>query len=154
MFEFFRNKIKYIELIGDPHIQTNTVLPKDDEDTVKFKRKYQFKTTRPTILKIHLIDGSLKKIIGPSGTDYDGATIPFGIGKGDMRLLIGALFHDLVCRDKSILDYDRELSSQMFRETIILCKIPKIEAWIMYILMNIYQILFGDWRKPKNKDNK
>ena len=52
------------------------------------------------------------------------------------------------------LDYDRELASQAFRETIIACNMPKLQAYIMYWIMNIYKIIFSDWRKPKNYDNK
>ena len=154
MFECFKNKIDHIELVGDPHIQTNSVLPYDNKETVEYKRKNPFKTTRPSILKIYLVNKELKKIIAPSNLDYDGATIPFNIGKSDMRLLIGSLFHDIVCKHKSILDYDRELASQTFRETIIACSMPKLQAYIMYWIMNIYQIIFRDWRKPKNYDNK
>ena len=140
-------KIKKIILSNDPKIVTNTVLFLDDEKTIKEKNKKQFTTTEDSILYVVYEDDSLFELYAPMFYPFDGATIPFGIGKGDMKLLIPALFHDIMCDDKELVDYDREQASIIFRELLIYNHVNRITANIMFIFVEMYQKLFCNWRE-------
>lgn len=139
-----------VQLIGNPQIEVRQVMPWDDEDVIKEKNRKPFKTNKSALIKIHYIDKNgkeTKKIISnPTEYIYDGATIPFKIGKGNMQLLIPALFHDLMCEDKSLIDFNRHLSSLVFRDLLIQCKMNKLTANIMYESVDIFQRFMKGWK--------
>lgn len=122
------------------------VLPSDDPLTVKSKKKKQFINKKMCILTVDTGD---KQFTITAHKDYcfDSATIPFGIGKGDTRLFVPALFHDIMCDNKAVVDYDRKLSSRIFRELLLMCEVPKWKADIMYNSVEVYQKLFGGWKR-------
>lgn len=139
-----------VELIGNPDIEVRQVMPEDDEATVKDKNKRPFKTNKTALIKVLYRDkkgNETKKIISnPTEYIYDGATIPFKIGKGNMKLLIPALFHDLMCDDKSRIDYNRRLSSLIFKDLLLQCKVNKIVAETMFLIVDTYQRFMEGWK--------
>jgi hypothetical protein len=141
------DKITHFILRNDPVIQVRAVLP---YQKVEDKNKKQFITTKDTKLTITFADNNKLNISIKAGFEYDGASIPFNIGKGDMRLLIPALFHDYLCEHKQIVNYNRNLSSIIFRELLIACDIDKLIARDMYIAVDNYQKLFVNWEKPND----
>jgi len=140
-------KIKSLTLTNDPCIHTRSVLFDDDKTLIKNKNKKQFITCKNSMLIVQFTDGSTVKLFAPKGTIFDGATIPFNIGKGNMKLLIPALFHDIMCDDKSLIDYNRQIADEIFREALIKCKVNKALANFMFLQVELYQMLFCDWRK-------
>lgn len=139
-----------VTLIGDPYILVREVLPTDDEATIKDKNRLPFMTQKSALIKVHYADKKgkeTKKIISnPTIYKYDGASIPFKIGKGNMKLLIPALYHDLMCEDKSIIDYNRRLSSLIFKNLLLQCKVNKLVAETMFIAVDTYQRFMEGWR--------
>ena len=139
-----------VELIGNPDIEVRQVMPEDDEATVKDKQRRPFKTNKTALIKVLYRDkkgNETKKIISnPREYIYDGATIPFKIGKGNMKLLIPALFHDLICDDKSRIDYNRRLSSLIFKDLLLQCKVNKIVAETMFLVVDTYQRFMEGWK--------
>lgn len=139
-----------VELFGNPDIEVRFVSPWDDEETIKEKNRMPFKTNKSAIIKVLYTDKNgreTKKIISnPSEYVYDGATIPFKIGKGNMQLLIPALFHDLMCEDKSRIDFNRRLSSLIFKDLLIQCKVNRITAEIMFLAVDNYQRFIRGWK--------
>lgn len=139
-----------VELVGNPNIEVRYISPWDDESTIKEKNKKPFKTNKSALIKILYRDKEgkeIKKIISnPSEYIYDGASIPFKIGKGNMKLLIPALFHDLMCEDKSRIDFNRRLSSLIFKDLLLQCKVNKITAQIMYLAVDNYQKFMKGWK--------
>lgn len=134
-----------VELFGDPDIKVREVMPYDDEKTVKEKNKNPFQANNVAIIKVTY--GDKRYIISnPCGLNFDGASIPFKIGKGNMKLLIPALFHDIICIDKSLVDYNRKLSSMIFKELLIQCHVNKLTAEIMYEAVDIYQRFMKGWK--------
>ena len=135
-----------LKLSCEPHVTVRVIMPSDDALTIKSKKSKQFLNKKTCILTVYYGD---KKYVIPAHKNYcfDGATIPFGIGKGDTRLFVPALFHDIMCDNKAIIDNDRHLSSLIFRELLIMCKLPKWKAQIMYASVETYQRLFGGWKK-------
>ena len=137
-----------IKMVGNPCILVREVLPYDDEETTKEKNKKPFIALKSAILKV--VYGDKEYLLSnPSGYTYDGASIPFKIGKGNMKLLIPSLFHDLTCEDKSIIDFDRKLSSMIFKELLIQCNVNKVTAQIMYLAVDSYQRFMTGWKKCK-----
>lgn len=139
-----------VELIGDPQVLMRCVLPCDTLLIAKDKYKYPFLAQQSALIKIHYVDENgkeINKIISnPTNHKYDGATIPFRIGKGNPKLLVGALFHDLMCDDKSIIDFNRRLSSLILKDLLIQCKVNILIAWIMFFFVEIYQKRMDGWK--------
>lgn len=134
-----------VELYGDPDIKTNKVLPTDDEETVKVKNKKPFIATQSALIKVEY-KKNIYYIANDTNYPFDGATIPFGIGKGDMKLQIPALFHDIICDDKSKVGFNRYLSSLIFRELLIQCKMNKCIAYIMFHAVDNWQKFQKGWK--------
>lgn len=134
-----------VSMVGNPEINVREVLPDDDEETIKDKNKKPFQAKKTAILKILYKD---KKYLLHNKTNYcyDGATIPFKIGKGNMKLLIPALWHDIICEEKTLIDCDRKLSSIVFKELLLQCKVNKIVAQLMYLAVDNYQKFQKGWK--------
>lgn len=139
-------KIKDLFLYTDPEIETRSVLL---YEKIGDKNEKQFITTKDTYLVITFTDFSSLTLFVNSGYKFDGATIPFNIGKGNMKLQIPALFHDTMCEDKDVVDYNRQLSSLIFRELLIACGVNKITAQLMYLAVDAWQRLCGWDRKDE-----
>lgn len=138
-----------VKLIGNPEIEVRYVMPWDDEATVEEKNRMPFLANKSALIKVvYRTQGrEVQKIISnPSEYIYDGATIPFRIGKGNMKLLIPALFHDIICDDKSLVDYNRRLSSLIFKELLLQCKVNKIVAETMFLAVDTYQRFMKGWK--------
>lgn len=141
-------KIRKLHLSNDPCILCREVLFNDNNETIKDKNKKQFVTTVESSLIVEFTDDTYIEIKAKEGYNFDGATIPFNIGKGNMKLLIPALFHDIMCDDKSTINYDRNLASKIFKEALIECKVNRVLAQYMYLNVEVYQKLCCNWRKP------
>ena len=133
-----------VELIGNPCIVVREVLPQDDDKTVKEKNKKPFMAIKSAVLKVKY-DTREYTIANECGYTYDGASIPFKIGKGNMKLLIPSLYHDIMCENKAIIDFDRKLSSMIFKELLLQCHVNKLTASIMYEAVDLYQRFMG-WK--------
>ena len=140
-----KNKIK-VELYGDPDIRTNEIFPWDNDKTVEKKTKKPFVATKSALIKVQY-NNKIYYIANDTDYWFDGATIPFGVGKGDMKLQIPALFHDIICENKNKVDYNRYLSSLIFRELLIQCKVNKCRVFVMFHAVDNWQKLQKDWRK-------
>jgi hypothetical protein len=127
-----------------PYIHTRAVYPDDPQDVIKDKQKKPFMNGFTVILTVFLKDRQFT-ITALKGYCYDGATIPFGLGKGNMKLLIPALFHDIMCDKKELVNCDRNLSSLIFKELLLLCEVPKWKANVMYFAVDNFQRLVKGW---------
>lgn len=140
-------KIQKLTLSNDPHIHTRVVTFTDGKQEAKSKNKKQFETCNESTLTVILTDETTIEINAPKGYLFDGATIPFGIGKGNMKLQIPALFHDILCDNKAIVDFDRKLASNIFKECLLECGVNKVMTEIMYLAVEAFQSVFGNWEK-------
>ena len=144
------NKEKLVvEMYGNPEIDVRDILPTDNEETRKDKQKFPFIAKEKAVLKVaYLKDDNLftTAFSNPRNFKFDGATIPFGIGKGNMKLLIPALFHDLICTKKEKVHYNRRLSSLIFKELLIQCGVNKIIANTMYYAVDLWQRTIREWK--------
>lgn len=139
-------KLISVQLHGNPEIDVREVLPYEE---LEDKNKKPFITKKSALIKIKYEDKkkSYTKIISnESNYKYDGASIPFKIGKGNMKLLIPSLYHDIMCEDKSKIDYHRNLSSLIFRELLKQCGVNKVMAQLMYLAVDNYQRFMKGWK--------
>ena len=134
-----------VELFGDPDIKAREVLPDDDEKTVKNKNKKPFIAQKTALIKVVYGD-KIYFISNDTNYCYDGASIPFKIGKGNMKLLIPSMFHDIMCEDKTLVDKNRKLSSMIFKDLLLQCKVNKLTAEIMYLAVDNYQRFMKGWK--------
>ena len=134
-----------VEIFGDPDIDVREVFPGESKEDIKKKNKKPFIARQGAIIKIAYISQKGKSefysFSNVPGYEYDGATIPFRIGKGNMKLLIPALFHDIMCENKDKIGFNRYLSSLVFRELLIKCKVNKVIAQGMFLAVEIFQRL-------------
>lgn len=139
-----------VEMFGNPNIDVLEVLPTDTNEVAKEKQKKPFLAKEKAILKIAYIDKNDKLFTtafsNPRNYQFDGATIPFRIGKGNMKLLIPALWHDLMCDRKDKIGYNRYLSSLVFRELLLQCGVNRIIAEIMFFVVDNWQKLIKEWK--------
>ena len=66
------------------------------------------------------------------------------------EFLIPSLIHDVLCENKKYINYDRELSSKVFRALLIASGVSSFKANVMYTAVNTYQ-MFCDWGLEYNK---
>lgn len=140
-------KLLEVILSNDPKIMTRAVLP--NEEKISDKNRKPFKVMKLSFIKVKVMNNEVEEeyiITAKKYYTYDGASIPFGIGKGDMRLLIPALFHDVMCERKEVINRERNLSSQIFRELLIQCGVNKFKAQIMYLAVDNYQRFMRGWK--------
>ena len=140
-----RKNILKLELNQKPIIATQVVYPTDTEFEQKQKLKFPFKLYNNVVLTVKDKEKSYT-ITAYKNYCFDGATIPFGLGGKDTRLLVPSLFHDIMCEKKYIIDYDRKLSSDIFYELLIMCGMPKLKAKVMRFAVDNYQKLQKSWR--------
>ena len=140
-------KLLNVKLIGDPDIGCRDVLP---YEPLEDKNKKPFIAKKSALLQVTVENKNKTEIINianESGYTYDGASIPFKIGKGNMKLLIPSLYHDIMCEDKSKIKYQRNLSSLIFREVLKQCGVNKVIAQFMYLAVDNYQRFMKGWKK-------
>ncbi|MBQ6908100.1 MAG: DUF1353 domain-containing protein [Clostridia bacterium] len=135
-----------LKLSCEPRVAVRVVLPSDDKATVKSKKKKQFINKKMCVLTV---DTGAEQWNITAYKDYcfDSASIPFGIGKGDTRLFVPALFHDIMCDNKECIGCNRHLSSLVFRELLLMCNVPKWKAQVMYLAVDNYQKFMEGWKK-------
>lgn len=139
-----------VEMFGNPAIDVREVLPSDSEETRKDKQKFPFIARKKAILKIAYIDskGELytTAFSNPVNFKFDGATIPFGIGKGNMKLPIPAMWHDIMCKHKEKINYNRYLSSLVFKELLLQCGVNRAIANFMFFCVDNWQKAQKEWQ--------
>lgn len=85
----------------------------------------------------------------PPHYEYDGATIFRFLWRTIGHPLLpqfqnGAVFHDYMCENKSVIDYDRQLSSKVFYHLLRFSGVNRVLAKIMYCFVDFWQ-RFCDW---------
>lgn len=144
-------------LVDNEKEQLKIFVDKEPEVTVKNPRFYsKQELKKPYLCKTRAIFTVYYKdkqyvILTPKGYDWDGASIPFGFrwiigAKGSPEFLYPSLVHDRLCENKEFIDYNRKLSSIIFRELLIAYKVSKFKADIMYEAVDTFQKTQG-WNK-------
>jgi len=135
----------------DPDVDIREVLPSDTDEEVTDKLKKPFINKKQVIMTVILCKTLSFTITAKKNYTYDGATIPFGIGKGDTRLLLPALFHDIMCENKHIVFYNRQLSTMIFKKLLLMSKVSKGKSQRMYIAVELFQKFMDGWDDKSSK---
>ena len=150
------NEFLYIDCDVEPVVEARTILPGMDKKTAKAVRKKPFRTV--VNVHYHIVYQQRQYYIFIQ-QDYvwDGATIPFGFrwilgGKGNSAFLIPSSVHDKMCENKHLVDYDRYLSSLIFRELLKACGCSDFKAQIMFTAVETFQKLQKGWKKVREED--
>ena len=92
------------------------------------------------------------RIDAKKGYKWDGASIPSFcqrfVGKNDeSSFAVASMVHDLMCEDKSLVDHDRILSSNIFKALLSPNKTPSRKAKVMAWFVDCYQKFFANWKR-------
>lgn len=137
-----------LKLYGDPKVFCRSVQQTDDKETIADKKRLPFEATQIAVL--HVFYGAEKYILhNPAPFRYDGATIPFGLCKGNPKLWIPALFHDLMMNDRALINYNRFLSSLIFYKLLRMHKVNWLYAFIMFMFVDLWQRTIKEWKRNK-----
>lgn len=143
-----QNKQFKIKLHGNPDIDIREEEIGDTEGIIADKKRYPFMSRKISVL--HVFYGEEKYILhNPQNYKFDGCTIPFGLCKGNPKILVPAMFHDLSCENKELVGYNRYVSSRLFKELLILFKVNRIIANIMFLFVDNYQKTQRGWKRNK-----
>lgn len=141
-----QTNVSKVIVTGTGTIATRPVITMDSKKDIRKKQQKPFVLNGDYTLEIYLKNGDKHTIKAYNGYTYDGATIPFKIGKGDMKLLFPALFHDIMCENHSLINNDRKLSSEIFYELLIAFHNNKVKSRIMFSCVELWQKLMGKWK--------
>ena len=133
-----------------PCVGARTILPVMTEKEIKEIEKKPF-INRKNVNYTVMYQNKEYKIFIPKGYTWDGATIPFGFrwilgGKGNPQFLIASCVHDKLCENKYLIDYNKTLSSLIFKNLLLACGCPKTKANIMFIAVDNFQKLIREWK--------
>ena len=138
-------KVKRIVIEGTGKVFTRPISITDTKEEIKAKQQKPFILQGDYTLEVYLDNSEVFIIEAHNGYTFDGATIPFGLGKGDMKILIPALFHDIMCENHSLVKNNRKLSSDIFYELLTTFHNNKLKAKIMYLSVELWQKIVGKW---------
>ena len=135
-----------LTLFGNPDVDIREVETDDTKEIIADKKRYPFLAQKIAVL--HVFYGVDKYILhNPQNYKYDGATIPLGLGKGNPKYLTPSLFHDLMCQDKSIIGYNRYLSSLILFKLLLMHHVFAPWAFIMFLCVDVYQRTQRGWKR-------
>ena len=150
------NEDALVSFDREPVVAVRVILPNMSAFEKKSVAKYPFCCKKP--LRVLIYDNkNFKQYLFEikEGYCWDGASVPRFfwriIGANTAaEFLIPSLIHDVICENKNYINYDRELSSRVFRALLIASGVSSFKANVMYTAVNTYQ-MFCDWGLEYNK---
>ena len=150
---FCDNKYLVIKSDIEPQVKARTILPFMSKDEIKDIKKKPFICTEN--VNFFIIDkryGDEYRVLIPKGYTTDIASIPKGFqwlfgGKANPYFVVCATIHDILTEKPYMIDYDRYLSSLIFRELLISCGYNKAKAQIMFLAVDNFQKLQPKWKR-------
>lgn len=137
-----------IDFDKKPQVMMRYIYPEMSKDEIDAITDYPFINKRDINVSItdKRLDLSYVFKIEKNYT-WDGATIPRLLwrligSKTQPEFLIASLVHDCVCEKHLLVNYDRKLSSKVFRALLFVAGVSKFKANIMYFFVDLYQRLF------------
>ena len=139
-----------IESDVKPCVCARTILPNMTAKEIEDIKKKPYMNKKGITYTINY-KGKEYRMYIPKDYTWDGATIPFGFrwilgGKGNPAFLTASCVHDKMCECKWLVNYNRELSSIIFKELLLACGCGRTKAKIMYLAVNNFQKLCKGWR--------
>ncbi len=153
---YFINAHGFVLAISNiPDVKIRIPVKSDSLKVIKDKKQYPIKLADRVVYYLRdRNDGKFYKITAYKDEKFDGATIKFYswlIGYPlQPEFLTGAILHDKICKDHSLIDYKRRLSSELLYELMLLTCTPKIKALFMREAVDLWQRLVYFWDFAKN----
>lgn len=139
----------------EPDTAVRKPLPSDTPEERKDKKKFPYINKRRVLFDINYL-GKQYCILIEKNFKWDGATC---LGLHHLpKFLNPSMVHDKMCNDHSLVDYDRQLSSIIFREMCIASGVNRIFAYGAYNAVDNFQKVFGKdlkgnkWNKGTDKN--
>lgn len=148
--EWVNNDGLILEFDDIPRLHIRYALPSDTEEEVKDIKKFPFINCKN--LKVTIKDTNKTYSFDvPKGYKWDGATVPKFfwriVGSSTQpEFLIASCIHDVLCENHNYIDNNRNLSSKIFKELLLIAGVSKIKAQIMYLSVDNFQRFCG-WKK-------
>ena len=144
------NEYIYIDCDTKPEVEARIILPEMTKAEKKNIQRKPFINNQNVNYTV-VYQRRPYHIFVQKNYKWDGATIPFGFrwilgGKGNPAFLIASSVHDKMCENKHLVDYNRYLSSLIFRELLKACGCGDFKAQMMFLAVDNYQKLCG-WGK-------
>ena len=120
-------------------------LPSDTKEEKKDKKKKPYLNKKRVMWNIDYL-GTQYCFVIEKGYTWNGANIPrpfwWLIGSmGESDFLDASMVHDKMCENHEIIDFDRQLSSMIFREILRGSGVGKYKSQTMYLAVDNYQKL-------------
>lgn len=136
------------DTIPKPHIRFAT--PYDTEKEKKDIIEFPFINCREFKVTIKY-ENKIYEFSVPKEYKWDGATVPKFfwriVGSSTQpEFLIASCIHDILCENHNYIDNNRNLSSKIFKELLLVAGVSKIKAQIMYLAVDNFQRFCG-WKK-------
>lgn len=152
MIEWYKSEKLSIFFNETPHVCVRYVLPSSTSDEVKSIKKYPFicKTNLSVALFDHVKHKSYKFTI-PKGFCWNGSDVPRFFwriigSKSEPQYLVASCLHDFILdkENKKLINYDRRLSTEVFKGCLLEAGVGKVKASIMAEAVDLFQ-RFCDW---------
>lgn len=150
MIKYFEDEELKIYSSYEPVIQVRAFCADDTKEVKQEKRKKPYLLKNELEFLIH-DRNKIFTLLFKKNYAWDGASIPFlfrpVIGKkGSLEFLLPSMAHDKMCEEKHLINYDRKLSSLVFRALLISMGVNKLKANIMYHAVDNFQKL-KSWKQ-------
>ncbi len=128
-----------------PQPYARSISPFDSNEVAKEKELLPFKLRNKVDVEI-IADSNKYTLNFEAGFIWNGASIPswlwvFAGSNADPKYLTPSMVHDLLCNNHNLINNDRALSSLIFKELLLACKVPKYKANLMYMVVDNFQKL-------------
>ena len=140
-----------------PHVCVRYVTPSMTDKEKKSIKKYPFicKTNLEVTIFDHIKSKKYMFTIN-KGYCWNGSDIPRIFwrlvgSKSEPQYLIASCLHDWMLEHKQTIDYDRRLSTEVFKGCLLEAGVGKVKASIMAEAVDLFQ-RFCDWGLAYNND--
>lgn len=141
MIEWYKDENLKIEFSSIPDCKVRFVPPYATKKEVKEITSKPFVITKDLTVKIN----NLPIFVIPAGFCWNGSDIPrifytlLNESKDSAEMLVASCLHDFSLEHKNIINYDRRLSTDIFRGCLITAKVPVWKANLMAQAVDWFQ---------------
>ena len=137
---------------AQPRVCARTILPIMTQNEIKEIEKKPFLNKRDVYYTVNY-KGEEYVIYIPKGYTWDAMTIPrfawslVGLSKENVCGLIASCVHDKITECKYLIDYNRKLSTLIFKELCIASNMPEWKANFISFFVDNFQKCVKGWKK-------
>lgn len=141
----------YLKITSDkePRTAVRKPLPSDSEEERKDKNNKPYLNKIDVTFTVNYL-GTVHVIDIHKGYTWNGTNC-LGL-QYNPKLLDASCCHDFICEHHNVVEYDRQLSSMIFREIGIASGVNKPFMWLAYFAVDNFQKVFGRDEKGNKWD--